>query len=203
MKDMKILSVSARRIRGGDELVNEVREITNVWWSNVEIGDWALHVAATERGLCFVSLPGEPYEVLEQWVSKRVKGGVLIRNDEVMRPYIAELREYLQGEREEFISNVDLHGTPFQCAVWQALAGIGFGETSTYSEIARQIGRPSAVRAVGAAIGANPLIFAIPCHRVVGKDGTLTGFRGGLAMKSRLLELENLHTRKLTNTARG
>jgi methylated-DNA-[protein]-cysteine S-methyltransferase len=135
-------------------------------------------------------LPGEPYEVLAQWVSKRIKGGVLMRDDEAMLPYLAELREYLQGERKQFGSVVDLYGTPFQCAVWQALGDIGFGDKSTYSEIASRIGRPSAVRAVGAAIGANPLIFVVPCHRVVGKDGTLTGFRGGLAMKSRLLELE-------------
>jgi methylated-DNA-[protein]-cysteine S-methyltransferase len=170
--------------------MTDLQEKTVVWCSNVEVGDWALHVAATQRGLCYVSLPGESYEVLEQWVSKRIKGGVLKRDEEAMLPYLAELKEYLQGEREEFGAAVDLYGTPFQCAVWQALGDIGFGATSTYSEIAGRIGRPSAVRAVGAAIGANPLIFVVPCHRVVGKDGTLTGFRGGLAMKSRLLELE-------------
>jgi methylated-DNA-[protein]-cysteine S-methyltransferase len=175
-----------------------LQEKTVVCWSLVEVGGWALHVAATERGLCFVSLPGEPYEVLAQWVSKRIKGGVLRRDDEAMRPYMTELQEYLQGEREEFGSAVDLYGTSFQCAVWQALGDIGFGATSTYSEIASRIGRPSAVRAVGAAIGANPLIFVVPCHRVVGKDGTLTGFRGGLAMKSRLLELERSKASAMT-----
>jgi methylated-DNA-[protein]-cysteine S-methyltransferase len=178
-----------------------VREKTVVRWSDVEAGGWALRVAATERGLCFVGLPGEPYDVLEHWVSKRVIGGLLVRDDEAVQPYVAELREYLQGQRKEFGSVLDLHGTPFQCAVWRALGEIDFGETRTYSEIAGRIGRPTAVRAVGAAIGANPLIFVVPCHRVVGKDGTLTGFRGGLAMKSRLLELERSKASALTDAA--
>ncbi|MCC2685424.1 MAG: cysteine methyltransferase [Paenibacillaceae bacterium] len=133
--------------------MTRLQEKTMVYWSHVVVGGWALHVAATQRGLCYVSLPGEPYEVLAQWVSKRIKGGVLMRDDEAMLPYLAELREYLQGERKQFGSVVDLYGTPFQCAVWQALGDIGFGDKSTYSEIASRIGRPSAVRAVGAAIG--------------------------------------------------
>jgi methylated-DNA-[protein]-cysteine S-methyltransferase len=189
--------------KGGEKTVRDVQQETVVRWSNVEVEGWALSVAATEQGLCFVGLPGEPDEVLERWVSKHVIGGLLVRDDDAVQPYVAEVQEYLQGERKEFGSVLDLHGTPFQCAVWRALVEIDFGETSTYSEIASRIGRPTAVRAVGAAIGANPLIFIVPCHRVVGKDGTLTGFRGGLAMKSQLLELERSKTPVLKNAARG
>lgn len=81
-------------------------------------------------------------------------------------------------------------GTPFQLQVWRAVATIPFGETRTYAEIARVIGRPAATRAVGAANGANPLPLVIPCHRVIGSDGSLTGYGGGIALKARLLAWE-------------
>ena len=85
---------------------------------------------------------------------------------------------------------LDLYGTKFQKSVWTELQKIPFGETSTYSDIAEKINKPSAFRAVGSAIGANPVMIVIPCHRVIGKSGKLTGFRGGLLMKQKLLALE-------------
>ena len=108
----------------------------------------------------------------------------------MLRPYADEVMEYLQGKRKEFAMPKDDRGTPFQKEVWRALEAIPYGHTATYSEIAHAIRKPAAVRAVGAAIGANPLLIVTPCHRVIGKNGTLTGYRGGLAMKSSLLELE-------------
>jgi methylated-DNA-[protein]-cysteine S-methyltransferase len=86
-------------------------------------------------------------------------------------------------------------GTAFQEAVWRSLCKIPYGETVTYAQIASEIGRPKAVRAVGAAVGANPLMIVIPCHRVIGKDRTLTGFGGGLDLKTRLLAIEGLTVR--------
>jgi methylated-DNA-[protein]-cysteine S-methyltransferase len=101
-----------------------------------------------------------------------------------------QLREYFAGGRKCFDLPLAPAGTPFQRAVWAALEDIPWGETRSYRDIAAAIGRPTAVRAVGAANGRNPLPLVVPCHRVVGSDGSLTGFAGGLAIKRRLLELE-------------
>ena len=101
-----------------------------------------------------------------------------------------QLTEYFRGKRTCFDVELDLAGTDFQNEVWQALLTIPFGQTRTYQAIAKQIGRPTAIRAVGAANGRNPISIIVPCHRVVGADGALTGFAGGLEAKRRLLNLE-------------
>ena len=101
-----------------------------------------------------------------------------------------ELREYLVHIRTEFSFPLSLRGTPFQLDVWNALRQIPYGHTVSYSEIAQAIGRPTAVRAVAQAIGKNPCLIAVPCHRVLGKDGSLTGFSAGLPWKKYLLSLE-------------
>jgi methylated-DNA-[protein]-cysteine S-methyltransferase len=101
-----------------------------------------------------------------------------------------QLREYFAGKRKRFDVKMDFAGTEFQRKVWQALLAIPFGETRSYGDIARQVGNPAAVRAVGAANGRNPISIIAPCHRVVGSTGKLTGFAGGLAVKAQLLALE-------------
>ena len=101
-----------------------------------------------------------------------------------------QLDEYFAGDRKTFALRLAPHGTPFQLSVWNALQQIAYGKTRSYAEIAREIGRPAAVRAVGAANGANPIPIVIPCHRVVGSNGSLTGFGGGIDMKKRLLDFE-------------
>lgn len=103
----------------------------------------------------------------------------------------AQLHAYFSGHRRSFDLPLDFRGTAFQRSVWEALLTIPYGETRSYGEIARQIGRPSAVRAVGAANGRNPLSIVAPCHRVIGGGGALTGFAGGLAAKRLLLDLES------------
>ncbi|MFL6196376.1 MAG: methylated-DNA--[protein]-cysteine S-methyltransferase [Thermoanaerobaculia bacterium] len=103
-----------------------------------------------------------------------------------------QLAEYFAGERQEFDLTLAPEGTPFERTVWEALRGIPFGQTRSYGEIAQAIGRPGAARAVGRANGANPIPIVVPCHRVIGSDGSLTGFGGGLEAKSRLLEIEGL-----------
>ena len=101
-----------------------------------------------------------------------------------------QLREYFSGERQRFSLTLDFAGTDFQKEVWAALLTIPYGETRSYGDIARQIGRPAAVRAVGAANGRNPVSIIAPCHRVIGTNGKLTGFAGGLETKAFLLHLE-------------
>jgi methylated-DNA-[protein]-cysteine S-methyltransferase len=101
-----------------------------------------------------------------------------------------QLGAYFAGELRDFDLPLRPQGTPFQIAVWKALREIPYGETHSYADIARRIGRPTAVRAVGRANGQNPLAIVVPCHRVIGADGSLTGYSGGLELKRALLELE-------------
>jgi methylated-DNA-[protein]-cysteine S-methyltransferase len=112
--------------------------------------------------------------------------------DPVLASCAQQLAEYFRGERQHFDLPLGAQGTDFQRAVWGALSQIPHGETRSYRDIAAAIGNPSAVRAVGAANGRNPLPIVVPCHRVIGADGSLTGFAGGLKAKTCLLQLEGV-----------
>jgi len=113
-------------------------------------------------------------------------------NDPVLIKTQRQLEEYFAGKRQRFEIALDFNGTDFQKQVWDALLTIPYGETRTYSQIARQIGNEKAVRAVGAANGRNPISIIAPCHRVIGASGELTGFAGGLEAKQILLQLEGV-----------
>ena len=143
-----------------------------------------LTLAATNEGLAAI--------LWENDRPNRVRLRVMAEDDS--HPVLVEterqLTEYFAGRRTQFALTLDLEGTAFQHAVWNALLTIPFGETRSYAGIARQIGRPAAVRAVGAANGRNPVSIVTPCHRVIGSSGALTGFAGGLDVKMRLLEFE-------------
>ncbi len=111
-------------------------------------------------------------------------------SDATLSACAVQLTEYFAGERQAFSLPLNAGGTIFQNEVWSALIDIPFGELRSYSDIAIAIGRPKAVRAVGAANGRNPLPIIVPCHRVIGSNGSLTGFAGGIPLKTKLLELE-------------
>lgn len=113
-----------------------------------------------------------------------------LRRPEEFTAAFAQLGEYFAGERQAFELDLEPVGTPFQRAVWEELLRIPFGTTRSYAEVARRIGHPDQVREVGAAIGRTPLPILVPCHRVIGSDGSLTGYLGGLQRKRALLELE-------------
>ncbi|MBA4018079.1 MAG: cysteine methyltransferase [Pirellula sp.] len=113
------------------------------------------------------------------------------RRDESFSAVRSQLDEYFAGRRQTFDVPIKLAGTPFQLRVWQQLAEIPFGRTISYAELARRVGNPTASRAVGNANGRNPISIIIPCHRVVGVDGKLTGYAGGVAKKQRLLAWES------------
>ncbi|MDQ0395712.1 methylated-DNA--[protein]-cysteine S-methyltransferase [Labrys monachus] len=123
----------------------------------------------------------------------RVRLGPLVEDpgDPVLAETERQLGAYFAGALRIFTVPLDFRGTAFQQSVWKALLTIPFGETRSYGDIARQIGRPAAVRAVGAANGRNPISIITPCHRVIGANGALTGFAGGLAAKRRLLDMES------------
>lgn len=118
------------------------------------------------------------------------------------RRVAGELLEYFAGRRKEFGMDLAPAGTAFQQSVWRALCRIPYGATRTYGEIAKALGKPGAARAVGTANHYNPIPIVIPCHRVIGSDGRLCGFGGGLALKRRLLELEASHTPLELSSAR-
>ncbi|AEH48097.1 methylated-DNA--[protein]-cysteine S-methyltransferase [Parageobacillus thermoglucosidasius] len=162
-----------------------------VYWTLFVYNQWQMYIAATSKGLCYIGSPNKPFEELANWVTKRFPNSVLAQDDEKLRPYTDELEEYFRGKRKNFLQPLDLYGTPFQLSVWNALRKIPYGHTQSYSEIADYIQKPASVRAVGAAIGANPILIVVPCHRAIGKNGKLTGYRGGLEIKKQLLQLES------------
>lgn len=120
----------------------------------------------------------------------RVERGPEASQDPLLKEAATQLQAYFEGKRTQFELPLAPQGTDFQCKVWQALQGIPYGETRSYGELAAQIGAPGSARAVGAANGRNPLSIVVPCHRVIGANGQLTGFAGGLEGKACLLELE-------------
>ena len=147
-----------------------------------------LLLVGDEKGLRRISFQDglHPVEVEEGWQ----------RTEEPFREAIAQLDAYFAGRLDRFDLALAPEGTPFQREVWSALTTIPYGETVSYGELARRVGRPAACRAVGAANGRNPIPIVIPCHRVIGADGSLTGFGGGLPIKRRLLFLEAIDRRK-------
>ncbi len=141
-----------------------------------------LLLAGDDRGLTRLSMQGGRSPV--------APGPGWRRSDEAFAGVRRQLEEFFDGRRQTFDLELALSGSPFDVTVWRALQEIPYGETISYGELARRIGRPDAVRAVGTANGRNPIAVIVPCHRVIGADGSLTGFGGGLARKRRLLELE-------------
>ena len=143
-----------------------------------------VRLAASPAGLVGVWFEGQRHEPLQAWPGQA--------NHPVLQQAAQQLQQYLRGERGGFDLPLDLSGgTPFQQAVWRALLAIGRGRTCSYGALSAQLGRPRAVRAVGAAVGRNPLSVVVPCHRVLGANGSLTGYAGGLDRKTALLTLEN------------
>lgn len=162
-----------------------------IFWTKLVTGEWSLFLAATTKGLCYVGSLNKPFDELVAWTNKHFPNCTLVEDAAALEPYTTQITEYIEGSRKQFTMPFDYQGTPFQLAVWDALCEIPYGETKSYSDIAQQIQKPAAVRAVGTAIGANPVLITVPCHRVIGKNGALTGYRGGLEMKTKLLELES------------
>jgi methylated-DNA-[protein]-cysteine S-methyltransferase len=149
-----------------------------------------IRVAATARGICRISLPAHPVEDFLGAILKKFNPDIIIQNNEIFNNLYIQLEEYLRGERRDFNLPFDLRGTDFQLQVWEALSRIPYGETCSYKDLAGQIRRPKAVRAVGQANHGNPVPVVIPCHRVIGSDGDPTGYGGGIPLKKQLLALE-------------
>jgi len=158
-----------------------------------------LFLAASTRGLVALEfdarLPGEQsIRPSPRHLREEKSGFTFEDSDSATLPYVNELSEYFSGGRRAFTFQLDLRGTDFQLACWRALLAIPYGETRTYADIARAIGKPNAFRAVGMANNRNPIAIVVPCHRVIASDGTLCGYGGGLDVKRKLLELEGALT---------
>ena len=155
-------------------------------YSDTRIGALCLRLTAGPLGLRSIEFaPASPKDV------QRNEG------NRVIREAVRQLSAYFEGRLRQFDLPLDLSGTSFQLRVWKALQTSPYGETRSYLGIASTIGSPTAVRAVGAANGANPVAIIVPCHRVIGSNGRLVGYGGGLPLKKRLLELEGATTLRL------
>ncbi|RXK17921.1 methylated-DNA--[protein]-cysteine S-methyltransferase [Macrococcus sp. DPC7161] len=151
-------------------------------------------LASTNKGVMYFANDDNKDDLLRR-IQRYLKDETLIYGQaayDFNEKYIKDIHLYYNKQLTIFDWTFDLYGTAFQKSVWQALIQVPFGKTSTYGEIANEIQNPKAVRAVGGAIGENPVFIAIPCHRIIGKNGKLTGFRGGLAMKRTLLDIESI-----------
>lgn len=169
----------------------EEHAMETLWWDVIEADAGRFGVGVSERGLLAILLPNAA-DQRDQVLGRLAGQFQLGEQSDRLREACQQLREYFAGERREFDLELDLRGTSFQVDAWNAVAAVPYGETTSYGEIARRIGRPDAVRAVGAANGANPIPIVVPCHRIIGSNGKLTGYGGGLDLKRWLLKLEGI-----------
>ncbi len=171
---MPRLTYGAAQCRSESEL--------NIYYDYLESPLGELLAIASDKGLTGLHLPGASHTpaIQAHWQRSAARFASLR----------GELADYFAGRRASFQIELDTGGSPFQAAVWRALREIPYGRTSSYRDIAERIGRPRAIRAVGAANGRNPVSIIVPCHRVIGADGSLTGYAGGLPAKRYLLGLE-------------
>ena len=154
-----------------------------------------IYVAASVKGLCLLTFPSQPVEFFFEKVLNRFHPHFFTQCHDPFLDLYHQIDRYLSGERLVFQVPLDLQGTPFQIQVWEALSEIPYGETRSYGEIARAVNSPRAFRAVGQANHNNPIPIVIPCHRVIGANGALVGFGGGLPIKEKLLGLEGITAR--------
>lgn len=162
----------------------------NLVYKIIESPVGKLKIVASDKGLVAILWENDnPRRVRLSELVKDVDHAVLVKAEQ-------QLKEYFSGKRKAFSIALDMRGTQFQKNVWEALLRIPFGETRSYGQLAKQLGKPQASRAVGAANGKNPISIIVPCHRVIGSSGKLTGFAGGLPTKAHLLHHES-HDRKL------
>ncbi|WP_035512590.1 methylated-DNA--[protein]-cysteine S-methyltransferase [Halalkalibacillus halophilus] len=169
--------------------------MTDMVVATIQTSIGPMTVGGNKEELYFINFGSlkETQEWVDKFVTKHSLGMVSEGKTALFVETEEAVENYLKSRGEDQLQRIPyrLQGTPFQIDVWQALVSIPYGETSTYGDIAREISRPKAVRAVGGAINKNPLSILVPCHRVIGKDGSLTGYAGGLDKKTNLLKIEN------------
>jgi len=182
---------TARDVGAGELVMNSASfgphgEGARVAFTVVDSDFGGILIATTRTGVCWIGV-SDSASHLEAELRGDLPAASCARDDVGLATIARNVVEFVAGRSSEIMLPVDFRATPFQLAVWQQLCAIPWGETRSYGEIALRLGRPDASRAVGAANGANPLALVIPCHRAIGADGSLTGYRWGLEYKRRLL----------------
>lgn len=163
-----------------------------VFCATFVIADLSFDAVSTECGLARLVFSTDERVARTGWIKRWEPQARIVYDMQPFQPLIAQLEAYFAGARPTFTIPLDLRGTAFQKEVWQALLHIPHGQVHTYGQLAEMIGRPLAVRAVGAANGANPISILVPCHRLISSQGRLISYGGGVAMKQRLLNLEGV-----------
>lgn len=165
--------------------------MTYIYYSRLSIKDDFIDLYASQKGLCFVGSLNVENEIYDY-----VDNITVLEDNEYMKNYKNQIKDYLENRISEFTFSVDqfINYSNFNMKVWDALLEIPYGKTVSYSDVANAIQQPRAVRAVASSIAKNPLLIVVPCHRVIGKNGKLTGYRGGISMKKDLLKLETACT---------
>jgi methylated-DNA-[protein]-cysteine S-methyltransferase len=179
----KLRERSNEVMRGAEARVGRAEEMSEVCYTRFESPVGWLLLAGDRKALRRVSFESSKRSAPPPADWKQ--------NRDVFAEVIRQLQAYFRGELKEFDLPLAIEGTEFQLRVWNELRAIPYGETISYAQLAVRVGNPKAVRAVGLANGSNPIPIIVPCHRVIGSNGSLTGFGGGLSMKKKLLELEN------------
>lgn len=163
-----------------------------VYWAPYRYKTRTFYMAMTMRGLFDITLAAESQEEFLNHLQRRLPVALITRDLNALDQVFQQFDEYFYHSRHAFDISLDMQGTPFQMGVWTALQNIPYGQTRSYQEIAEAVQNPKAVRAVGMANHQNPLSIVVPCHRVIGKQGHLTGYGGGLDLKQELLALEGV-----------
>lgn len=165
-----------------------------IYYDDLQFDNYDFLIAISETGLVYVDIVSKDLDKVTAFFAKYKEEITLEHNPQKVAPYKTELVQYLKGKRQVFEMQVDFgqRGTDFQQAVWQELLRVPFGSSSSYSKLAEAVGRPQATRAVGTAVGKNPIPIIVPCHRILRKDGGIGGYAGGLPLKYRLLEIEGI-----------
>ncbi|WP_223875871.1 methylated-DNA--[protein]-cysteine S-methyltransferase [Paucilactobacillus kaifaensis] len=162
-----------------------------LYYDIFKFNDHQYYLIASDSGLCFVGSPDAELAEADGFFAT----DNLTRNPDKLAQVKTQLQEFLSGSRQNFDLALDAQfGTPLQRKVWQTLTTIKYGETLTYQQLAHRIGHPTAIRAVASAVGRNPWMIVVPCHRVIRTDHTMGGYRGGLPLKTALLKLESSRT---------
>lgn len=174
-----------REIRDSDQILD-----SDVYCTSFDSRIGRIYVASSENGVCKISLPNENRKDFFEWLKKHFNQEMVTDNRSKNRAVIDQLSRYFNGRLVKFTCPVDLLGTPFQNRVWKELTKIPYGTTITYKHLAKRVHAPKASQAVGRANGMNPLPIIIPCHRVIGSDGSLVGYAYGIKTKEFLLRLE-------------
>ena len=176
--------------------INQREPKAEIKWTELESPAGTLLLCRTDDGICRLDFGGwserEPF--LAAWARQWWRDFAFVRaaDDSMLKDTIRQLADYFRGNTTEFKVPLDMRGTVFQRRVWEALCDVGYGSTASYRDIAAAIGQPKAVRAVGGANNRNPVPIIVPCHRIIGANGALVGYGGGLDVKERLLALERM-----------